>query len=67
MAAKQMRKMIKEKECLGQCPYCGSSDVEWIDSYLSDDYYVYEGECGNCDKEFKEFYTLAYATTEYEE
>lgn len=49
------------------CPYCTSTDFDYIGGYIDDNikiYYVYECKCNKCKKNFKQFYLLTYSHTE---
>ena len=35
----------------GQCPHCGSDDLETIDLGMCDNTYYYDMECNECNKD----------------
>lgn len=55
------------KKCEGQCPKCNSDDIEYMGSYLEDDYYTYECICEDCGCQFNEWYALHYVESNYTE
>lgn len=48
-------------KCQGRCPICGSENVDYEGSYLSNNSYIYDARCGDCGNEFSEYYDLVYA------
>ena len=53
--------MNKNKVVQGQCPYCGSSNIEYDSMQFSDANYVYyPAHCLDCKKDFEEHYRLVF-------
>ena len=46
----------------GECPYCESDDIEYMESGLNGDYsrYEYHVKCNECGKEFMESYFMEF-------
>ena len=59
--------MRKQTKCQSHCPFCGSTNIDWDEDGIEDDYYYYEYHCNDCNKEFTEWYSLHYCETEYNE
>ena len=60
--------MSKKKTCEWRCPYCNGINInnwtlEWYDIYSV----YYPSNCTDCGKSFKEWYSVEYSSTEYEE
>lgn len=49
----------------GDCPHCGSDDLEYGDAYLDGDLYIYNFKCNNCGTEGKERYVLDFSGMDY--
>ena len=61
---------MKIKKCLGECPGCGSENLEYNavqNDYSLSGYKVYPGKCLDCNTKFKEKYAITYSFTEFEE
>lgn len=56
-----------EKECEGECPKCGSGNINWHGSEDIDDGRVYDAECDDCQCVFTEEYNLKYCVSVIEE
>ena len=56
-----------EKECVGECPKCGSEDILWHTGQMLDETYIYDADCNKCGVAFQEEYTLEYNITIMEE
>ena len=56
-----------ERECLGQCPRCGSFDVEYDPAEHDGDITVYPAKCYECNLRFDEEYTSKYSISYYDE
>ena len=61
----ETEKEVRTKECLGQCPYCGSENINYEASYIIDDTLRYPAECEDCESNFDEDYAIEYAETTY--
>ena len=55
----------KFKECLGECPYCGSNNLDYGTSEILDDTLRYPATCLDCGESFDEDYAIEYAETTY--
>ena len=53
------------KECLGECPYCGSENIDYACSQILDETLRYPGTCDDCGGEFNEDYDIIYGETNY--
>ncbi len=53
------------KECLGQCPYCDSKNIDYASSEILDNTLRYPATCEDCDGEFNEDYNIVYCETNY--
>ena len=51
---------MAKRKAESACPFCGSYDVFWGDSFLDGEYYVYLGTCEKCGKDFADIYDLVY-------
>jgi formate dehydrogenase maturation protein FdhE len=49
-----------EKECRGECPKCGSSNINYGASELVDETLIYPSHCNICHTDFSEEYKLEY-------
>lgn len=56
---------IHEKECQGNCPNCGSDNINWHDSDIQEESIIYNAICDDCDLEFQEEYSLQYKITTF--
>ena len=57
---------LREKSCVGNCPNCGSENINWHDSEIQDGFIVYDADCGDCGQNFQEEYNIVYNITTYE-
>lgn len=57
--------ITETKECLGQCPYCGSENIDYACSEILDTTLRYPGTCEDCNGEFYEDYNIVYSETSY--
>jgi len=55
------------KECIGECPYCGSDNVDYHQSETDENYITYPATCLDCKKPFEELYAITYSFTEFKE
>ena len=54
------------KRCEGMCPHCGSGNVSYDPiEMLDSEGGFFRGDCDDCGGEFKEWYNMTYADTEY--
>ena len=51
------------KECMGECPICGSDNIEYGDHELTGDSIGYEFTCNDCGAESIEWFDVVYANT----
>lgn len=56
---------IENKQCEGNCPRCGSTDIDYEAIKLGDGAMYYPGRCNDCNCSFKEY--LKYSDTEWED
>ena len=56
-----------EKECMGNCPKCGSEDIDYGVMEPVGERVVYSVKCGGCGVEFDEEYELVYVISYYKE
>lgn len=49
-----------EAQSAGICPVCGSNDLEYGDSDIQDESYIYDWTCPACGNSGKECYTLVF-------
>jgi len=59
-----MLKDWNNKECIGECPKCGSSDLDYGCSEGLDDCRIYPFTCLGCGCEGREVYVEKYLETE---
>lgn len=59
--------MLRRKECVGECPKCGSFDIEYGSNKLFENDIWYKAVCEECWCEFTERYDLVFSETTYEE
>lgn len=59
-------KMGSNKECIGECPVCFNSNLDYDNSKSIDDGRIYPFTCLICGCEGQEIYSEVYATTEYD-
>jgi len=52
-----------KKICQGECPICGSEDLEWFDSDNDGETITYNFQCNECHSEGWEWCTLEYNFT----
>jgi predicted Zn-ribbon and HTH transcriptional regulator len=59
---------MKEKidYCMGECPKCGSEDIDYDVLEIGDTYAFYPAKCEDCGQKFEENYELTYTGTTYE-
>ena len=57
----------KVKECLGQCPYCDSKNIDYAVSEVLDNTLRYPATCLDCSECFNEDYAINYIETSYYE
>ena len=57
---------ISEKNCVGECPYCGSDELYYHDFKTYDESEEHIAKCNDGNKKFAEVDTIRYAYTEYE-
>ena len=56
------------KKYSGICPRCGSNEVEYIDTYLSNlDLQRSKCICNSCDLVFQEYFQITYAGFSFED
>jgi len=53
------------KECLGECPKCGSNNLDYGEAEILDTTLRYPVICLDCGKEFAEDYNIVYSETSY--
>ena len=53
------------KECLGQCPHCGSENINYDASVILDETLQYPATCEDCGGVFFENYNIMYSETTY--
>jgi hypothetical protein len=58
--------MKELKDCEGECPKCGSMNVGYGSMQIDGNSMHYPGNCGDCDTDFKEWYSIEYVDSEYE-
>lgn len=51
------------KSCVGECPVCGSSDLEFDVATIEDGGVCYPFTCNSCGKDSEEWYDLNYSET----
>lgn len=51
-------KIISNKQ--GQCPYCGSVDINYGSIQIEEDHIYYPAECNDCYKYFEEWHYLKF-------
>ena len=54
-----------DKECMGNCPFCGSQNIDYGTSNVLDETLIYPAICENCNKYFEEHYAIVYDQTHY--
>ncbi|MBR4315947.1 MAG: hypothetical protein IKP65_03120 [Alphaproteobacteria bacterium] len=61
----KIARMLKaSKQCQGECPCCGSKNIEYIDQDIDGVEQIgYEAECDDCGCTFTEWYSLNYVET----
>ena len=47
----------------GNCPDCGSQNLYYQSLEIQDDYIYYPCTCGDCQCDFKEYYSLSFIET----
>lgn len=55
----------ESKECLGQCPHCGSDNINYETCEILDETLQYPAVCEDCGGEFNENYNINYSETTY--
>ena len=59
--------MERQKDCLGDCPYCGAEGHNKYSPFVDDgESGYYPAECEICGRKFREYYNVEYACTIYE-
>jgi hypothetical protein len=54
----------REKKCEGKCPYCGSVDIDYGESYnVADNHYHQRCACNDCNHCFIEVSEIVYRST----
>jgi len=46
----------------GQCPHCGSDDLETDDQGMYDDTYYYDMQCNSCSGEWTDTYLMVFSS-----
>ena len=46
----------------GQCPHCGSDNLETLDQGMDDDTYYYDMECNECKGRWKDTYLMIFSS-----
>ena len=46
----------------GQCPHCGSDNLETLDQGMDDDTYYYDMECNECKGRWKDTYLMVFSS-----
>ena len=46
----------------GQCPHCGSDDLEPNDQGMNDDTYYYDMKCNSCKGEWTDTYLITFSS-----
>jgi hypothetical protein len=46
----------------GQCPHCGSDDLETDDQGLDDNTYYYEMQCNSCGGQWTDIYVVQFSS-----
>ena len=52
------------EQCQGDCPHCGSNNLDYRDLEIQDDYAWYPFDCQDCKAVGSEGYNLKYDNTE---
>lgn len=45
-------------DCQGECPICGSPDLNYDESWIDNMCVYYDRECNNCHSQWTEWYTM---------
>lgn len=57
--------MENSKQCEGECPKCGSHNIDYDVLELIMDQVYYPATCEDCNTQFKEWYFIKYNDTTY--
>ena len=68
---KEFKDFLKDKDiyfdCVGECPLCGSLDLEYNDSKNNGEFVYHHITCNDCGSEGEEIDTITYNSTKVKE